>query len=153
MIALVLSYGMTRVVVDTDVVVAATGSRGGAARGVLRRCLIRDYVPLIGVALFTEYEDVFARESLWRKTSISKLDREELLAGLASVAEWIEVYFLWRPNLRDEGDNHLIDLAVAGGAQAIVTRNVRDFNASELQFPDLKVLTPQQCLKEFPCLP
>ena len=56
----------------------------------------------------------------------------------------LRVYYLWRPNLPDEGDNHLIELAVAGGAEAIVTFNLRDFQRTELYFPDIAVLTPAQ---------
>jgi len=54
---------------------------------------------------------------------------------------------LWRPNLRDESDNHLVELAVAGGAQAIVARNKRDFRAAELAFEGLAVLAPAECLR------
>ena len=46
---------------------------------------------------------------------------------------WTRIYFLWRPNLRDESDNHLVELAVAGGA--------------ELKFENLAVLTPAECLR------
>ena len=55
--------------------------------------------------------------------------------------------FLWRPNLPDEADNHLIELALAGGAGAIVTNNVRDVRRGELAFPHLQILTPSQFLK------
>lgn len=48
---------------------------------------------------------------------------------------WTRIYFGWRPNLRDEADNHLVELAVAGGAGYIVTRNVRDLVSMELKFP------------------
>ena len=59
----------------------------------------------------------------------------------------------WRPNLSDEGDNHLIELAVAGGAEALVTRNIADFKRAELKFPDLAILTPDQFLEVHPCQP
>jgi len=61
---------------------------------------------------------------------------------------WTRIYFLWRPNLRDEADNHLVELAVAGGAQAIVTKNTRDFAKMELRFPNLRVATPAELVKE-----
>ncbi len=61
---------------------------------------------------------------------------------------WTRVYFAWRPNLRDEGDNHVVELAVAGGASAIVTRNVKDFViGAELRFPHLEILTPGRLLR------
>lgn len=58
------------------------------------------------------------------------------------------VHFLWRPNLPDESDNHVVELAVAGGAEAIVTKNVRDFQRSELLFPALRILRPEALIKE-----
>ena len=57
-----------------------------------------------------------------------------------------EIYYLWRPNLPDEGDNHVLELAVAAGARAIVTHNVSGFARAELRFPALRVLTPAQLL-------
>jgi predicted nucleic acid-binding protein len=54
---------------------------------------------------------------------------------------------LWRPNLRDEGDNFLIELALAGNSQTIVTNNVKDLQAAELKFDDLRILKPQQLLR------
>jgi hypothetical protein len=50
-------------------------------------------------------------------------------------------------------DNHLIELAVAGNAAAIVTRKMRDLAHSDLRFPALRVLTPEQCLELYPCPP
>ena len=54
----------------------------------------------------------------------------------------------WRPNLRDEGDKHLIELAVAGAAALIVTNNVREFRGSEVRFTSIKVVEPGQLRKE-----
>ncbi len=73
--------------------------------------------------------------------------------GLMSRCRWVEVFYAWRPNLPDEGDNHLIELGVAAQAGAIVTRNLRDVARGELMFPPLRVLTPEQCLEAFPCPP
>ena len=55
------------------------------------------------------------------------------------------MFFLWRPNLPDEGDNHVLELAVAGSAGAVVTYNVGDFRG-ELQFPTIQAVTPAQFL-------
>jgi hypothetical protein len=54
----------------------------------------------------------------------------------------VEVYYRWRPNLRDEGDNHVLELAVAAGDAPIVTFNRRDFRVGELRFPSIVVQTP-----------
>jgi len=144
---------MVKIVLDSDVLVAALHGPGGVARQVLRACLTGVYVPLIGAPLFLEYEEVIQRGNLWRGTSVTLEDRLAVLAALAKSSVWTEVYFGWRPNLRDEADNHLIELAVAGNAAAIVTRNIRDLRSGELRFPGILIVTPAQCLKEFPCPP
>lgn len=60
----------------------------------------------------------------------------------------VEVYYLWRPNLPDEADNHLIELAVAGAAETIVTQNVRQLRRGELRFPSLRILRPEELWQE-----
>ena len=63
-----------------------------------------------------------------------KKEIRELVNAFYSVCRWVPVYFLWRPNLSDEGDNFLIELAIAGNAEAIVTNNIKDLEGSELFF-------------------
>ena len=136
-----------RIVVDTNVVTAAMLSPAGSNRDVLRACLKGVAKPLVGEALFQEYEDLVHRPALMSRSPLALKDREALLDAFLSVCEWVRVYYLWRPNLPDEADNHLIELAVAAGADAIVTSNTRDIKRSELNFPRLKILTPAQFLK------
>lgn len=149
MIALVLSSWVMSeyVVVDTSVLVAAVNSAHGGSRAVLRYCLQGRCQPLVGEKLYREYEDVFNRDSLFRRSPLSFAERNELLDAFLSVSVWTTVFFLWRPNLPDEGDNHLVELAIAGGAASLVTHNVRDFRRGELRFPQLKVETPQEFLQ------
>ncbi len=135
-----------RVVIDTDVFVAAVLGVG-AASDVIAACLEGRLSPLMGAALFTEYEDVLARDRLFGKARLSREERNELLDIFSARCQWTQIYYGWRPNLVDEGDNHLIELAVAGGADAIVTRNIRDLARAELRFPALAVITPVQCLR------
>lgn len=133
---------------DTSVFIAAVSSSVGASREVLRRCLVGRHEPLMGQALFAEYESVLARRELFQRSPISREERDELWAAFASRCRWVRVYYLWRPNLRDEADNHVVELAVAGRAGAIVTHNTRDFTRTELQFPGLRIVAPGALLAE-----
>lgn len=136
------------VVVDTSVFVSALLGRGGASRDVLRSCLEGRATPLMGTALFAEYESLLSRSSLFAGSPLSPGEREALLNAFLSVCRWVTIYFSWRPNLADESDNHLIELAVAGGAAVVVTKNVKDFRRAELSFAGLRILKPEELLKE-----
>jgi len=135
-------------VVDTSVLIGALLRREGRNRFVLRRCLEQRLKPIVGEALFLEYEDVLGREALFRRSPLSPPDRRRLFEAFLSVCEWVHVYFSWRPNLRDEADNHVLELAVAGGASAIITNNVTDFRGSDLRFPGVRILSPADVLEE-----
>ena len=139
---------MKRVVIDTNVLTGALLGREGHNRQVIRACLQGRLTPLIGQALLLEYEDVLSRGDLFRTCPLSKRERGELFAAFLSVCEWVEIFFSWRPNLRDEGDNHIVELAVAGGATMVVTNNTRDFQGGELRFPGLRIVTPAELVKE-----
>ena len=136
---------MISVVIDTNVFVAGLLSAGGASREVLRRALIGHYEPLFGNALWSEYRDLLSRPVWSQKTT--SVERLEMLAALAQRGRWVTVYYGWRPNLPDEADNHLIELALAGNADAIVTHNVRDIRSGELHLGSLRILTPVECLE------
>ena len=128
--------------------VSALTSATGASREVLRRCLKKECQPVIGLKLFLEMEDTLGRPALFKDCPLTAAEREQLFAAFASVCAWSKIYYLWRPNLRDEGDNHVLELALAGGAGIIVSHNVRDFAGSELRFPDVRILRPAEFLKE-----
>ena len=135
------------IVVDTDVWVAGVRDSGHANR-VLRLCLEGHFKPLMGAALLAEYEDLLGREAVWRRAQLTAAEREAFLDIFLSICQWTRIYYAWRPNLGDEGDNHLMELAVAGQADYLVTRNVRDLRGGELRFPHISVVTPTQLLKE-----
>lgn len=137
---------MISVVIDTNVFVAGLRSDGGASRAVLRDALQGKIEPLFGNALWLEYEDLLGRP-VWTEATTSK-ERRQVLAALARVGRWVNIYYGWRPNLPDEADNHLIELAMAGGAAAIITHNVRDIRRGELLLNGLRVHTPAKYLEK-----
>jgi putative PIN family toxin of toxin-antitoxin system len=140
---------LMRIVLDTNIIVGALLREDGAARNVLRLCLSRKVTPLIGTSLFLEMEGVLGRDDIFEAGSLSMSERRELFAAFLSVAEWIKIYYTWRPNLGDESDNHIVELAVAGGAHVIVTQNLRDFGRAELSFPHLSVMDCRQFLQSW----
>ena len=89
-----------RVVIDTSVFVSAIlGRAGGASRQVLRSCLLKDLSPVMGIALFLEYEDVVGHRSIIDRSPLEETEIEELLDAFASVCTWTAVYYRWRPNI------------------------------------------------------
>jgi len=136
-----------RIVVDTNVFIGACLG-AGASNGVVVACLQGEHTPLMGTTLMNEYEDVLARPQVFQNCRLTAPEREELLDIFLASCRWTRIYYAWRPNLPDEGDNHLIELAVAGGASWIVTRNLRDLRGMELKFPGLAAVTPEQFLSE-----
>ena len=136
-----------RIVIDTSVLISALLGSNGASRELIRCCLQGKYQPLMGNTLFLEYESVVFREEIRTKCILTETEVLTLLESLMHASIWIDVYYLWRPNLRDESDNHLIELAIAGNAQIIATKNAKDFLNSDLIFPNLSILKPEQIIK------
>ena len=71
----------------------------------------------------------------------------ELLNAFYGICHWVPIYYLWRPNIVDEGDNFLIELALAGNATHIVTNNIGDLQNAELNFPGLSIVKPERLLR------
>jgi putative PIN family toxin of toxin-antitoxin system len=139
---------MERIVIDTNVFVSALLNQNGAPRDVLRLALQREVLPVFSSALFSEYEDVLSRETLFANAPLDADERNDLFGALLSVSEWVRIHFLWRPNLPDEADNHIIELAVASGAKSVITANLADFKRAELLFPGIKICDAGTYLKE-----
>ena len=135
---------MRDVVLDTNVMVAGLRSNQGASFQLLAS-LAKDppgFRPCLSVPLVLEYESALSRvESLAAEEVNSVLDY------LCKVGNLREIYFLWRPFLRDPADEMVLEVAVEAEAEAIVTHNVRDFEGVEARF-GLRVVTPGVFLKE-----
>ena len=136
-----------RVVLDTSVLVAGLRSQLGASSRVLYAVAERRCIPLVTTAVFLEYEAVLLRSEQRLATGMSPEDVEGFLAAFASAAEPVELNFLWRPQLRDPADELMLEAAVNGRAEALITHNVRDFQSATARF-GVRTLTPEAYLKE-----
>lgn len=139
--AYMLSNIMKNVVVDTSVFVSALIRADKAPRQVMRLCLLRKIQPFMGNALLNEFESLLGRKHIYANSPLTDPQRRDLFNDFLNVCQWVSIYYLWRPNLRDEADNHLIELALAGGASYLITSNIKDFKGSELLFPQLEITT------------
>ncbi len=102
----------------------------------------------MGASLMAEYESVLARASLFERNTLEPKEREALLNAFLTTCRWIRIYYIWRPNLRDEADNHVVELAVAGGAESIVTQNLGDFANAQPRFPGIQIVHPRDLVPE-----
>lgn len=135
-----------KVVIDTSVWISSLVSSNGNSRQIIRLALQEKISPQMGVALFCEYEDIMRRKAIQEKTPLSSIDLEKFFAAFLSCCTWCDIYFLWRPNITDEGDNHIVELAVASGSKYVITHNISDFKNCELRF-DIQFTTPDQFLR------
>jgi len=134
------------VVIDTNVWISALISKDGASREIIRLALLDKIFPQISTALFLEYGAVMKREHIANLCSLSADEQTELFQAFLSTCKWNEIFYLWRPNLGDEGDDFLVELAVASNSKTPITDNKKDLESGELHF-DFEVLTPQEFLK------
>jgi putative PIN family toxin of toxin-antitoxin system len=136
-----------RIVLDTSVVVAALRTRLGAGNAVLRLIAQRKVVALATPPLFLEYEDVLKRPEHQLVHRLTPEAVDEFLAELAALIEPVEVHFQWRPQSRDPNDEMVLEAAINGQADAVVTYNLKDFADAAERFR-ISVLRPGDLLKK-----
>lgn len=131
------------VVLDTNVVISALRSSGGASFRLLSMVGKNEKFRIhLSVPLALEYEDAAKREG---QVAVTPQAVEDVLDYLCSVAQLHDIFFLWRPTLRDPKDDLVLEAAVAGSCHGIVSNNTRDFEGID-QF-GLWVETPAEFLK------
>ena len=132
-----------KVVFDTSLLVAAMRSKQGASYALVSALPSVQFQICLSVALYIEWQAVLTRTENFPPNQ----QAENLLAFLrylASIAHLQDIYYLWRPQLRDPNDDMVLELAVAAQAKYIVTHNIRDFQ--NLKF-DVVAITPSDFLK------
>ncbi len=136
-----------RVVLDTDVLVAAFRSDQGASRQLLLAALDRRFVMLVSVPLMLEYEAVLTRQEHLAAAGITANDVDTVLDALAAVIEPVRLSFLWRPRLKDAADEMVLETAVNGTADRLVTFNLKHLGEAALEF-GVRALRPGKALRE-----
>jgi putative PIN family toxin of toxin-antitoxin system len=135
-----------RLVFDTNVIVAAVRSPSGAARWLLRKALLGEVSAIISVPLFLEYEAVLTRSEQLLASGLTVQGVHAVLDALASVGIHIRLSYRWRPLLTDANDDMVIETAINGGADFLVTFNVRDFGSAGDSF-GCQALLPREAVK------
>ena len=118
------------VVLDTNVFVAAARSRNGASFALLAALRLNRFRLLVSVPLFLEYEAVLKRPEQLAAGQRNPAMVDAFLDALAIRAVPVHMFFLWRPQLRDAADEMVLETALNGRADALVTFNVNDFDAA-----------------------
>lgn len=135
-----------RVVLDTDVMVAALRSPSGASAALIRAIRLGQGRLLLSPALLLEYESVCLMAEHRKASGLTMAEIERVLDALTLIAEPVTTYFRWRPQLRDAGDEMVLEAAVNGGASALVTFNRRDFGEAPMRF-GIELLSPGEALR------
>jgi putative PIN family toxin of toxin-antitoxin system len=150
-------YGITyntimnkpRIIIDTSVLIAALRSRRGASYRLLMLLGSEKFAISVSVPLLLEYEDAAKRligMPTWNERGI-----DDILDYICAIADHQEVFYLWRPFLKDADDDMVLEVAVAAGCDGIVTYNKADFRHAE-RF-GLRIITAREFPEEIGELP
>ena len=136
-------------VLDTNILVAGLRSRLGASFRLISLVGSGKFEINLSVPLVLEYEDILIRQR--KELGLTRPDIDDFLDYLCTVANLHEVYFLWRPHLRDPKDEMILELAVKARCEYIVTYKKRDFRGIE-KF-GIKTVTAREFLETIKELP
>jgi putative PIN family toxin of toxin-antitoxin system len=132
-----------QIVADTNVFVTALRSQFGASYK-LFSLISKDKFKLnLSVPLALEYEAVAKR--MIGEIALNEEEIDDILDFVISNSNQWDIYYLWRPQLKDPGDDMVLELAVTANCNYIITYNVKDFKGIE-KF-GIEVITPKEFLE------
>lgn len=136
---------MNRAVLDTNVLIAARRSRQGASNALLHAVEQNAFRMLVSVPLFLEYEAVLSRPEHLLPAKMTEQEMIGFLNYLAGLVEPVKLHYLWRPQLDDVADEMVLETAINGHADYIVTFNGRHFGAAA-RF-GVEIVTPADMMR------
>jgi putative PIN family toxin of toxin-antitoxin system len=136
-----------RVVLDTNVIVAAMRSPKGSSAALLMSVYAQETIMLCSVPLAIEYEATCKRPEHGKAAQLSSIEVDQFVRAVVALVEPIAIHYLWRPQLRDAKDEMVLETAVNGQADAIVTFNIKDFRFIPAEF-GIRLLLPSEAIKE-----
>lgn len=131
-------------VIDTNILFAGLYSNEGTSFKVLNLIEKGKIVPLLSTTLLFEYEDVLKRKQ--KQLDLTNSEVDDVLDAICEKGEEKKIHFIWRPQLRDPKDDHILELAVAANCADIITFNIKDFIKAQLF--SVRVLKPIELLEE-----
>lgn len=134
-----------RLVLDADVIVAAMRSPSGASAAILHSVRQGHATLLLSVPLAIEYEAACQKPEHRYAAGLSERQVDIFLNAVIAMAEPVETYILWRPQLRDLNDEMVLEVAVNGHADALITFNMRDYGNVPRRF-GVDLLLPREAI-------
>lgn len=133
-----------KIVLDTNVLVAASRSRTGGSFRLVSQIPSPRFTICLSLNLYLEWQEVLTRpENI--PPGQAPASAAAFLRYLASQADPHEIYYSWRPFLPDCDDDMLLELAFSARCAHIVTHNVKDFAGSDQL--GVSAITPREFLK------
>ena len=137
---------MMKVVLDTDVIIAGMRSPSGASAELLRCARRGELTLLASVPLFIEYEAICTMAARYGAAGLTLNEVHVFLDVIAAIVQPVKTHYLWRPQLRDPADEMVLEAAVNGGADALVSFNQRHFGLAPQRF-GIQLLLPSELLR------
>lgn len=131
---------------DTDAIVSAMRSPSGASAAIIRKARRGKVALLLSVPLAMEYEAVCVRPEHQLAAGLSEQEVRIFVDAAIAIAEPVKIHYLWRPQLRDPSDEMVLETAVNGRANLLITFNVRDYGTAPTRF-GIEVMTPREAVE------
>jgi putative PIN family toxin of toxin-antitoxin system len=131
---------------DTDAIVAAMRSPTGASAAIIRKARQGKVALLLSVPLAMEYEAICVRPEHQLAAGLGEQEVRVFVDAVIAIAEPVKIHYLWRPQLRDPSDEMVLETAVNGRANLLITFNVRDYGTAPARF-GIEVMTPREAVE------